>query len=200
MRNISILILLFLGCNSSDTNKSEKSEGTPQLAEFNPQNYIISKGSLGDIKVGQTISEAEKLFKGLTKKVEDAESFGICGGGKINIYYKDTILVFALLPYDGTDTILNIIAVEKNLKTTNGLNANSTVEEIYKKYPEMKVGVSMTTDEESFYDKENGWQYTFLTTEENRVGKYVGNGEEENVKPYNLKIKCDYIIIDKSNK
>ena len=200
MQYIPIIILLFLGCNYIDKSKENKVDLTSKNIDYNAQDFIISKGSLGEIKIGQTISNAEKLFNGLTKKVEDAGNFGICGGGKIYTYQKDTNLIFALLPYYGTDTILNIIAIDKYLKTKNGLNANSTVKEIFKIYPKMKVGVSMATDEESFYDDENSWQFTFLTTEGNRVGSYIGNGEEENVTPSNLKIKCDYIIIDKSNK
>ena len=147
--------LLLFGCNS--TTKTESAEDKADLTA-EKQNitavdfdkFIISKGHLGSIKIGMTIQEAERQFSGLTKKVDEATNFGFGGGSPAYLYYSGDELIFGLLPKLETDTLLFIIAAHKKLQTTNGLNPNSTVEELLKKYTDLKVEQDLMNSWEFF--------------------------------------------------
>jgi len=84
-----------------------------------------------------TIEEAENQFSGLSRKEDEAVNFGFGGGSPAYLYYSGEELIFGLIPKLDSDTLLFIIVAHKNLKTQNGLNPNSSVEEILKIHPKM---------------------------------------------------------------
>ncbi len=160
---------------------------------FNFGNYIIQKHRVGNIRVGMTLSQADKLIKGLSKDEEEALSFGFDGGGKAKTYLLDDELVFALIPKPGTDTILCIVAAHPDLKTINGLTASATVGEISKKYTSVYIHFDEMSETEMFFDVANDWDFIFLTEEGERLGKYTAID-----KPYKalyFDIPCDWIVV-----
>jgi hypothetical protein len=159
---------------------------------FDYDEYEIKKGQLGEIKIGMTISEAEQKFKGLRKEVGQATSFGYGGGGPAYLYYDQENIAFVLIPTLKTDTILIIIAASPKLKTTNGLSPNSTVMEISKKYPGIKVNQDLMNGWEYISDTTNNWNFVFMT-DETTVGDYPELEVPSDLK--NLDIKADWITI-----
>lgn len=162
-------------------------------SSFNFGNFIIQKHRVGNVRIGMTLSQADKLIKGLDKQEEEALSFGYDGGSKAVFYYIDDELVFAFIPKLDTDTIMCIIAAHPELKTINGLTASATVGEISKKYTAVYIHFDEMSESEIFYDINNEWDFVFLTEEGERIGKYT-----EIDKPYKalyFDIPCDWIVV-----
>lgn len=190
--------LLLFGCNS--TTKTENNESqtdltteTKQTVQFDYDKFKILKGQLGEIKIGMTITEAETQFIGLTKKVDEATNFGFGGGSPAYLYYSGDELIFGLIPKLETDTLLFIIAAHKKLQTTNGLNPNSTVKELLKKYPDLTVHQDLMNSWEFFQDQTNNWDFVFMTDEKTQIGEYPEL--EVPSKPKRLTTKTEWITI-----
>jgi len=196
---LTILIGLFLfGCNSTtktenNETKTDLTSETEKTVDFDFDKFKIQKGQLGEIKIGMTISEAEMQFSGLTKKTDEATNFGFGGGSPAYLYYSGNELLFGLIPKLETDTLLFIIAAHKNLQTTNGLNPNSTVEELLRKYPDLTVQQDLMNSWEFFQDLKNGWDFIFMTDEQTEIGEYPEL--EVPSKPKRLTTKTDWITI-----
>jgi len=196
---LTFLVGLFLfGCNSlnkTENNETEtnltKEKKSEQSVDFDK--FKILKGQLGEIKIGMTISKAEKQFTGLTKKTEEATNFGFDGGSPAYLYYSGDELLFGLIPKLETDTLLFIIAIHKNLQTTNGLNPNSTVQDLLKKYPDLTVNQDLMNGNELFQDKANDWDFVFKTDEHTEIGDY--HEMEVSSRPRRLTTKTDWIVI-----
>ncbi len=175
----------------NETRVSEKSKDT--LHGFRFSDFIIMKGQLGKIKIGMTIKEAEMQFSGLTKKVDEAGNFGYDGGGEAYLYYWGDTVIFGLIPYRDNDTLLAIIAVSKHLKTSNGLNPNSTVSELMTKYMDLIVHISLMDDWEYFSDDTNNYDFIFYTSEKTRIGKYPD--PDASSEPFRVATKANWITI-----
>ena len=153
----ALLLILFLaGCNSPAQTDSKKDNARPEnnklnesMQEFKLENYKITKGHLGNIKIGMTVAQAETHFRGLRKEVDEATNFGFGGGSPAFLYYFGDELIFGLIPELDNDSLLFIIAASKKLQTSNGLNPKSTVKELVQKYPNMRVSQNLM----------NGWEY-----------------------------------------
>ena len=154
---------------------------------------MIAKGQIGQIKVGLTISEADRLIKGLRKAVGEADEFGFGGGGTAYLYYFKEELIFSLIPKLDTDSILFIVAAHKNLKTINNLSAKSSVAELQKIYPELKFELDLMNGWEIFTDNSNNWEFTFTTQDENRIGKYPEPDLPS--KPFQMSTKSNWITL-----
>ena len=202
MRHILIFLIgLFLfGCNS--TSKTENNETETDLAiekkseqsvNFDFDKFKILKGQLGGIKIGMTITEAEMQFTELTNKTDEGTNFGFGSGSPAYLYYSGDELIFGLIPKLETDTLLFIIAAHKKLQTTNGLNPNSTVNELIQKYPDLTVQQDLMSGWEFFQDLNNGWDFVFKTNEKTEIGEYPEL--EVPSKPKRLTTKTDWIII-----
>lgn len=195
------LIGLFLfGCNSSNKQKNNETEMISKIEEkieqsvdFDFDNFKILNGQLGKIKIGMTISEAEKQFTGLIKKIDEATTFGFGGGSPAYLYYSGDELLFGLIPKLETDTLLFIIAAHKNLQTTNGLNPNSIISEIIQKYPDLTVEQDLMNGWEVYQDYTNGWDFIFMTDDKTQIGEYTEL--EAPSKPKRLTTKTDWIVI-----
>lgn len=196
----TFICLFLLSCNTTtkkETNESnldsmQKTE-KPLNTVFDYESFKIMKQQLGEIKIGMTIREAEMHFSGLVKKVDEAVDFGFGGGSPAYLYYADNELLFGLIPKLDTDTLLIIIAPNKNLRTVNGLNPNSTVNELIKKYPDLTVQQDLMNDGEFFQDTVNHWDFVFKTDEKTAIGDYPEL--EVPSKPKRLSKKTDWIAI-----
>lgn len=192
--------LILFGCNSTTKTENNKTETeltiekkSEQSVDFDFDKFKILKGQLGEIKIGMTITEAEMKFSGLTRKTDEATNFGFGGGSPAYLYYSGDELLFGLIPKLETDTLLFIIAAHKNFQTANGLNPNSTVEELLKKYPDLTVQQDLMNSWEFFQDLKNGWDFIFMTDEQTEIGEYPEL--EVPSKPKRLTTKTDWITI-----
>src|SRR5690554_4572831 len=204
MRILMTVLIGFLmfSCNSTPEKKSYENKAeletektveksNSESTEFQFSEFKIMNGQLGPIKVGMTIQEAEKQFDGLTKKVDEAVSFGFGGGSPAYLYYSGDEVLFGLIPSLGTDTVLFIIAAHENLRTTNGLNPNSTVKELLDKYPDLMINQDLMNGWEHFQDTVNNWGFVFMTDKETQIGEYPEL--EKPSKPKRLTTKTDWI-------
>ena len=194
---LSITLILF-GCNSTTT--TENNETTTDLtierqseSSVDFDDFKISKGQLGNIKIGMTITDAEQQFTILTKKVDEATNFGFGGGSPAYLYYSGEDLIFGLIPKLGTDTLLFIIAANKKLQTTNGLNPRATVSELIQKYPDLTVEQNLMNSWEFYHDETNGWDFVFMTDDKTQIGEYPELDVPS--KPKRLTTKTDWITI-----
>jgi len=161
--------------------------------DFEFSKFKIMKGSLGPVKVGMTIRKAEEQFSGLIKKEDEAFNFGFDGGGPAYLYYLGDEILFGLIPGLETDKILFIIAAHNSLRTTNGLNPNSTVKDLIEKYPSLMVSQDLMNGWEFFNDNENNWGFVFMTNEQTEIGEYPVI--ETPSKPKKMTTKTDWITI-----
>ena len=207
MRPLRIFTLLLTSiCSCHPTDKKErgliedpspkteaKSTTLDKKSTFDYRNFQIEKGQLGEIRIGMTIDEAEKKFSGLGKRIGQATGFGFGGGSPAHLYYIDDQIVFALIPALNTDTLLFIVAADSGLTTSNGLNPRSTVQDITKIYPGIKVDQDIMNGWEVISDTTNNWDFVFMTEGDERVGEYPEL--EVPSEPVNIKIKSDWITI-----
>ena len=196
-----LLIILQLSCKN-DTEKqikpsnigNQKVESQKKKTKgFDFEAFKISKGQIGDIKVGMNIYDAEKKLNGLAKKEAEAYDFGFDGGGKAYIYLLENEPVLALVPKRDSEEILVIIALSKNLKTNNGLNPKSKVTEIQEKHPNIEINQDLMMSWEFMSEEKNNWDFVFMTDDNNRIGEY--KEIEVPTKPKRTEAKMDWITI-----
>jgi len=200
---ISLLILIILQFSCKDNTEKQAETWNKRVQEvksevkksnnFDFEKLEISKGQVGEIKVGMNLNDAEKFLKQLTKKEVEAYDFGFDGGGKAYLYSLGNEFIIGLVPQIDSEKIIAIIALSKNLKTINGLNPKSAVAEIQAKYPNIKIKQNLMMEWESIKDDKNNWEFVFMTNENNQIGEY--NDVEAPVKPKRTEIKADWITI-----
>lgn len=196
-----ILITLQFSCKNNTEKQMETSDNRIQKIEFkkketkpfNFKKFEISKGQIGEIKVGMNIHDAEKTLNELTKKEVEAHDFGFDGGGKAYIYSLKNEPILGLVPKRDSEEIVVIIALSKNLKTNNGLNPKSKVSEIQEKYPTIDINQDLMMSWEFMFDKKNNWDFVFMTDENNRIGEYTEL--EVPTKPKRKETKMNWITI-----
>lgn len=192
--SLLILVILHFSCKDKtekqiENTNSKISKVELQLKEtnrFDFEKFKILKGQVGEIKVGMDISEAEKSLKQLTKKEAEAYAFGFDGVGKAYLYSLDDEFIIGLIPKADSKEILAIVALSKNLKTSNGLNPKSTFSEIQKKYPTTKIGQNLMMDWQFIEDEKNNWDFVFMTVENEPIGEFNDSS---------IEIKSDWITI-----
>lgn len=203
------LVLIFVGisivqCQSpSNSNIVQPAKGVGKFrvvklqkvnsVSFDFKNFEIQKNQLGQIKIGTTIKEAEEQFNGLDKKEVDAFCFGFDGGGSAYLYYANNEPVFGLIPKRGIDTVLCIIALHKNLETTNGLHPNALVSELLQKYPKMMIELDVMNMWNFFEDEKNEWRFVFEQLQEPDEGNQADL--ETPMKPKDLSMQSNWIAI-----
>ncbi len=198
---VLLLLINLISCKKTKENQSEtynkkiyKTENKGKVnTKFNFDNFLISKGQIGEIKIGMSLNNTEKYLREMTRKEVEAYDFGYGGGGKAYIYSIYNEPIFALITNFETKSIIAIIAISNKLKTNNGLNPNSKVVDILKIYPKMVINQDDMTSEEFMYDEKNKWSFIFKTNEKNRIGEYTDI--EESTKPKRIKTKMNYIEI-----
>jgi hypothetical protein len=161
--------------------------------KINYSQLQISKGKLGPITIGMTVSDVKRKFRQLKVSEESAHDFGFDGGSPAITFNEQQRPIFSLIPKLHTDTILFIIAIDQRLKTTNGLHPKSSVKNILATYPEMLINQDIMNNWEFFQDSQNNWVFNFKTSEEHTIGNYPVL--EMPSKPENLEIVSDWIVI-----
>lgn len=198
---IIVIIGLFSSCKMKVNQQSNqlKSKGQEKVDKnnnrvaFDFSAFPINKGGIGPIRIGMSIIEAEKHVNGLIKQVSQATVFGYGGGSPAYLYSLANDPVLVLIPKLDTDTTLFIIAVHKDLRTTNGLNPNSSVADLLREYPNLTINQDLMNSWEYASDTNNNWQFVFTTDEKQQVGEYPA--VEVASKPKRLTVKANWITI-----
>ena len=170
------MALTFFQC----TNEPEQQELTDQEDEgkveqvdgFNYDDYKISKGQLGNIRIGMTIEEAYEHTSQFQEITSEAFFYGYGGGSPAYEYYKDNELLFALIPKLNTDSILFIIGISPNLKTHNDLTPTTSTRILLNKYDKITLNQDLMSGGENFHDSINNWTYHFATEPDSPIGDY----------------------------
>lgn len=171
----------------------EKENGEVELYDFSK--FEIGKASLGPVKVGMTIKKAEEYLSDFKKQEAEAYDFGFDGGGKSYIYNYKGKPVLALLPYGESDSILAIVAIDKNLRTTKGLHPGMTAGALLPLYPNVKFHLNHMMEWEEVFDDVNGWTIVFSTDDKNRIGEYKDMNTPS--LPKKLEVPGNWITIEK---
>lgn len=169
----------------------EKSEQAAAGLDFS--RFEIGRGRVGNIFVGQRLSQAESELVGL--KREEIESYGVGfnGGGEVYLYSYNNEPVLALVPSYETDTLIAIVAIHKELKTKGDLHPKMAVKELVTKYPDMLFYQDLLNGGEFSDDLENEWNFVFDTKEENEIGIYPEL--EVGSKAHNLEPEMAWITV-----
>src|SRR5690606_36750926 len=183
-----ILILLALSCF---VHWGIAQTATQQSFRFDE--FKIDKERIGSIKLGMTVSEAEEFLSGFRKEVSEASLFGFGGGSPAYLYYWKDEIVLGLIPKLDTDTLLFLIAAHPKLRTTNGLNPKSSINELLQQYPHLMTMQDLMNEWEFFQDEKNGWDFIFMTDRATEVGEYIK--DDKPAKPKRLNTKTDWITI-----
>lgn len=195
------LIIIQLSCQEKNNKQVETLNNRIQKIETEKENtnefefekFKISKGKIGAIKVGMSISDAEQFLNSLTKTEAEAYDFGFDGGGIAYLYSLENEFVIALIPKRNSEEILAIIALSEKLETKNGLHPKATVAEIQQKYPGIKINQNLMMEWEFINDKKNNMEFVFMTSQNKQIGEY--QELEIPVAPKRTDVKADWITI-----
>jgi hypothetical protein len=186
------LVLTIIACSGKTQNKISNGNQSTD-SKLNYKNFIVTKGKIGEIKLGMKISSIQNTLSKFSMKELEAYDFGFDGGGKAMMYVYNEEPIFALVPAYETDSIIAIIGLHKNLIFDSEVHVGMTVKEILKYYPNSKVELNLMTGWEEIYDEKNDFVLVFKTDENNQIGKY--EVIDESSKPINLKPTLTWITI-----
>lgn len=160
---------------------------------FSFLDYPISKGRVGNIKLGTAISSYDQQLNSLKKRETEAYQFGYDGGGVAQVYFYKDEAVFVLIPALETDSIIAIIVMNENFQTISRVRAGMKAQEVSSLYPRAKIQLNELMDWEEMYDLENDFTLVFKTTNNDRIGVYAE--DEQETSPVNLAPKLEWITI-----
>jgi hypothetical protein len=160
---------------------------------FSFLDYPISRGRVGNIKVGTQITSYYRQLKSLKKSETTSYQFGFDGGGIASVYSFKNEPVFALIPALETDSIIAIIVMNENFQSISRVRVGMKAQEVSSLYPLAKIQVNEMMNWEEMYDKENNFSLIFKTKNEYRVGVYTDI--EKATSPVNLTPKLDWITV-----
>jgi hypothetical protein len=197
INKIVFIILTIISCTNIINNDKKDiltNKSITDKLNFSISDLVIRKSQLGKIKIGMTIQEAEQKISGFKKKKEDALNYGFGGNGLIFTYYFQNDPIFSLVPKMETDTIRCIIVLSEKLKTINGLNINSTINDFINKYNEFELEQDFMNEWEFFMDKINKWEFIFIAKDGLKIGEYIDDYTVTS-KPKRFDVKPTWITI-----
>jgi len=194
-KTISPVLLLLAFLNSC--NYTSKSVQTVKMdREFHFEDYEISKGRLGKIKLGTTIQSNTSGIHQMDVKQVPGYTFGYDGGGMAYLYSFKGEPVFALLPAFETDSIIAIVAIHEKLKGPKGIHPKMSVKQLQKHYPGSAILFNLMMEWEEMIDAKNNFSFVFMTENADRIGNYTLPGKTASVPLRNLDCKSEWITID----
>jgi hypothetical protein len=196
LREISsiLLFLIMASCALKSKNSSDKKPTPFKFStELNFEDFIVTKGKLGDIKVGMKISTIQNLLSKFEERELEAYDFGFDGGGIAKMYFYQKEPIFALVPAYETDLIIAIVGLHENLIFKSKVRIGMTVKKVLNHYPNGIIEKNLMMGWEEIYDLENDFILVFKTDENNQIGKYKDFDTPS--KPINLKPKLTWITI-----
>ena len=156
---------LFKGAGQSDA----KSDG------FDYSRYTIGKDRIGNVLLGMKRKEAEEELKGLERKQVPAFYFGFGGGSDAYTYSHQGEDVLALIPHMHKDSVIAMVALHKNLKTTNGLSPGDPISKLKATYPGKEFEEDQMNGWLLMMDQPKSWQFVFIpkAEEEEQIIEWI---------------------------
>lgn len=155
--------------------------------------FPIKKGELGNIRIGMTISEAEAHLPPMERVTDHATNFGFGGGSPAFLYYSNDEAVLGLIPKLDTDTVLFILAIHPQLRTSRGLHPKASVADLKQIDPDLIIYWDMMNEWEVYFDEVNYWEFVFMTDSNSRIGHYPDL--EKPSKPIRTTTTADWLTI-----
>lgn len=160
--------------------------------------FEISKGALGKIKIGQSISDAQLYLHDFKIKKDSAWLFGYGGGGQIHLYYDNDEPVLGLVPKSGTDTIHAIIVISEKFTNNKELSTALTFDELRQLFPTTEIELNEKYNWEQCLLKELNMFIIFATEKDTRIAEYEYDEDKTQKvnKLKNINKKIDWIAIE----
>jgi hypothetical protein len=160
--------------------------------------FEISKGALGKIKIGQSISDAELYLKEFKMKKDSAWLFGYGGGGPIHLFYDTEKPILGLIPKRDTDTIHAIIVISEKFTNNKELSTALTFDELKQIFPSTEIKLNEKHNWEQCLIEEYNMLIVFATNDDTRIAEYDfdENYIQKINKLKNVSQKIDWIVIE----
>jgi len=156
------------------------------------EKIIISKGKVGELKIGMTLADGRALMKEYDEKSYDSNTFGIGGGSTAYFYSQNGDGILALIP-NSNGEVKYIQVFSTNYQTSSGIKPNSSLGDLLKVYPDLELKSNLMTNNEYFKDVENNFSFVFMTNEFGNERE--SNSSEVNGNQIDNSEKIDYIQV-----
>ena len=191
---LSFITVLFFSCTNFI--KQEKQENSVPVKDSLKQNdtdpYIISKATLGRLKIGCLFKDVKEIYKDCDFVKEDTHKYGLDGGGYGYCVRKNKEDLFFFWTWDNQDTVRGFYIISPKFHTRSGINTGMTSGNIKKNYPYCSI---YRNDElpniETLDLKSEGVLLIFITNEKNRVGQDYGDLENGVIAIYAQEMRKD---------
>lgn len=142
--------------------------------------YLITRNSAGLVKIGMDINDARNLFSGDSFENIDLAKFGLDGGDTGILVKNPNEPVVVFWTNTHAKKVNGIICLSSKYHTKSGISPKMTVEELKKIIPHATIQVNNISPSHEFIELVTENIYLdFLSTNENRIGKYKLNNPEE---------------------
>ena len=160
--------------------------------------WRIRPHQVGPFRIGHSIREYAAVLQTLAVDSVDPWPWGIDGPGSALLIRHGTDSLLTLVPYDDTDSIIFISLLTPAIPTESGIRVGTSVGELLRRYPDLRVTVDDLFSNEFSFDPANGWRFEFFTDSTTSIGRYATDraGSSEKAVPVNLKPRIGRIIVD----
>ena len=193
MNHLLILLITFLLFVSCDR-KKENNESKPEIliSDHDFDKFIIAPHSIGPVKIGMTMHEAEHQLRSFERRRFSSNDLGFDGASPAVIYCYNNEPILAAISSMYSDTVTFLVAYHQKLKTANGLHPKMTIKDLLISYPDLKIHMDQKNGWEVADDTINNWSFISVTDKKTMIGEYK---DSETSKPKNLMTKVDWITI-----
>ena len=143
-----------------------------------------------NICTGTKIGNLKKSFPNLNYKDIPMFAYGYDSDEQGIEFYQDGLLKFFVTISDNIINGISIISPEYNL---NGINTESSISQIFRKYPNVKLNIDLISDWEFVYLKNEKIKFVFKTDKANRIGIYGEDFESGTRKMKREDAEIDFI-------
>ena len=149
-----------------------------ESADANFSDYLITKNSVGEFKIGQQInipykSDIYKIERDKYEEYFEGENY-ITVAYRVFENEKEVLTIRPVYDYEGnvTNEILEIIILSEKFKTKEGIGVNSTIEDFMKQYPDYRIWWAYVGGDEYILDSENlGYNISFSINSSNFISE-----------------------------
>ena len=156
--------------------------------------YLISENSVGLLKIGMNINDANKLFSDCKIEKVDLSIFGLDGGGSGILIKRQNEKIVVFWTNSDKNKVDGILCFSSKYHTKHGIKPKMTIGELKKILPKSTIQVNLIFPEHEFIILESEHvNLDFLSTEGNRIGKYKNIDPDESTTEMKLNARVNYI-------
>lgn len=142
------------------------------LFNFPSENFLINTRFIGNVAIGMSMSEVRRNYHDCEFATIPAWHYCIDGGGDGVVISKDKQELLFVCPTYGIDSVCLIMALSPRFHTSDGLTPSSSIGQLLKLHPGMKIYNNMMCAGEYFKDDTNRMIYEFASGDSSLVGVY----------------------------